>query len=54
MWLSPAVILTIGSIMTFVSLLYSPETRGVELSDIRGHGKSRAKTPAVEAQAKPA
>ena len=39
MWLSPAVILTIGAIMTFVSLLYSPETRGVELSDV-GRGKS--------------
>ena len=53
MWLSPAVILTIGSIMTFVSLLYSPETRGIELSDI-GHEKNPAQAPAVEAGMKPA
>jgi MFS family permease len=33
MWLSPAVILTIGSIMTFASLFFSPETRGIELAD---------------------
>lgn len=35
MWLSPAVVLTVGSIMTFVSLLYSPETKGIELSEVR-------------------
>jgi MHS family proline/betaine transporter-like MFS transporter len=35
MWLSPAVILTIGSIITFVSLLHSPETKGVELSEVK-------------------
>ncbi len=34
MWLSPAVILTIGSIMTFVSLLYSPETRHLRLDEV--------------------
>ncbi len=33
MWLSPAVILTVGSVMTFSSLLFSPETRGIELAD---------------------
>jgi MHS family proline/betaine transporter-like MFS transporter len=35
MWLSPAVVLTVGSIMTFVSLIYSPETKGIELSEVR-------------------
>jgi hypothetical protein len=33
LWLSPAVILTIGAIMTFVSLIFSPETKNRELSD---------------------
>jgi MFS family permease len=34
MWLSPAVILTIGAIMTFTSLLFSPETRNIQLSEV--------------------
>ncbi len=34
LWLSPAVILTIGSIMTFVSLWFSPETRHLELGEV--------------------
>jgi hypothetical protein len=34
MWLSPAVILTIGAVMTFVSLLYSPETKHLELNEV--------------------
>jgi MHS family proline/betaine transporter-like MFS transporter len=34
MWLSPAVILTVGSIMAFVSLLFSPETKDLELSEV--------------------
>ncbi len=34
MWLSPAVILTIGAVMTFVSLFFSPETKTVELSSV--------------------
>jgi len=34
MWLSPAVILTIGSVMTFISLLYSPETKHTALQDV--------------------
>lgn len=33
LWLSPSVILTIGTIMTFVSLMFSPETKDIELSD---------------------
>lgn len=34
MWLSPAVILTIGAAMTFASLLFSPETKTIELSSV--------------------
>jgi hypothetical protein len=45
MWLSPAVVLTIGSVMTFCALLYSPETRGIDLDDAGGMGRSRNGTP---------
>jgi hypothetical protein len=34
MWLSPAVILTIGSVMTFVSLIFSPETKDLQLEEV--------------------
>jgi MFS family permease len=34
MWLSPAVVLTVGSAMTFVSLLFSPETRHLQLDEV--------------------
>jgi hypothetical protein len=34
MWLSPAVILTIGAAMTFISLLYSPETKNLQLDEV--------------------
>lgn len=34
MWLSPAVILTIGALMTFGAMFYSPETKDLELSDV--------------------
>jgi MFS family permease len=34
MWLSPAVILTVGAVMTFVSLLYSPETKHLQLDEV--------------------
>jgi MHS family proline/betaine transporter-like MFS transporter len=34
MWLSPAVILTVGAAMTFASLLYSPETKDLELNQV--------------------
>ena len=45
MWLSPAVILTIGAVMTFVSLLYSPETKHLELNEVgaREPASDRAK-----------
>jgi len=38
MWLSPAVILTIGAVITFISLLFSPETKHLELSEV-GEGE---------------
>lgn len=44
MWLSPAVILTIGSAMTFVSLLFSPETKQLQLTDV---GEQEAPTEAT-------
>jgi MFS transporter, MHS family, proline/betaine transporter len=34
LWLSPAVILTVGAAMTFISLFYSPETNDLELSQV--------------------
>ena len=34
LWLSPAVILTIGAVMTFGSLLFTQETKDVELSAV--------------------
>jgi MFS family permease len=37
MWLSPAVVLTVGAVMTFISLLYSPETKDLELCDVVEH-----------------
>ena len=37
MWLSPAAILTVGAMMTFISLLYSPETKDLELSEVVEH-----------------
>ncbi len=38
MWLSPSVVLTAGALMTFVSLLFSPETKDLELSEVGGDG----------------
>ena len=34
LWLSPAVILTVGAFMTFVSLFFSPETKDLELDKV--------------------
>ena len=42
LWLSPAVVLTVGSIMTFVSLLYSPETKHLELDQVGEIEKAKA------------
>ena len=45
MWLSPSVILTIGAVMTFVSLWYSPETKHLQLQEVgeRERVSNRAK-----------
>ncbi len=34
LWLSPAVVLTVGAAITFLSLLYGPETKDLELSHV--------------------
>jgi MFS family permease len=34
MWLSPAVVLTVGAAMTFISLLFSPETKDLQLDEV--------------------
>jgi len=51
-WLSPAVILTIGAIMTFASLLYSPETKHLQLDEVgeKERASDRAKAAAREAE----
>ena len=50
MWLSPAVVLTVGSIMTFVSLLYSPETKDLHLDEVGGKESARELPTAVPAE----
>ena len=47
LWLSPAVILSIGAIMTWVSLLFSPETKDLELDEV---GEKEATAYASEAE----
>ncbi len=47
MWLSPAVILTIGALMTFASMWASPETKHLKLSDVG------AAEPAIDKSALP-
>jgi MFS family permease len=49
MWLSPSVILTIGAVMTFVSLLYSPETKDLQLDEVGE--RERAHDAAMKAAA---
>ena len=55
LWLSPAVILTIGSVMTFLSLLFSPETKHLELAEVGEMEKTSAvadRQPVLGAPAK--
>jgi MFS family permease len=49
MWLSPSVVLTVGAMMTFVSLLYSPETKDLHLDEVGE--RERAHEAAKEAGA---
>lgn len=50
MWLSPAVILTIGALMTFVSLLYSPETKHLQLDEVGERERASLKEQDRKAQ----
>ncbi len=54
-WLSPAVVLTIGAIMTFCSLLYSPETKHLHLDEVgeKERASDRAKETARQNEAVP-
>jgi hypothetical protein len=45
LWLSPAVILTIGAVMTFISLAYSPETKQLHLDEVGGGERTTRMTP---------
>jgi len=47
MWLSPSVVLTVGAVMTFVSLLYSPETKQLQLDEV---GEEHSVLPLVQRQ----
>jgi len=40
MWLSPGIIVIIGAIMTFSSLIFSPETKDLVLSEIGENEKN--------------
>jgi MFS family permease len=53
-WLSPAVILTIGAIMTFVSLLFSPETKQLQLDEVGERERSSDLAKQLKEQAEPA
>jgi MFS family permease len=44
LWLSPAVILTIGAVMTFCSLIASPETKDLDLSDVEASTAAQRET----------
>ncbi len=53
LWFSASISLTIGAAMTFVSLLFSPETKHLELSEVGEEpvltGKEKLAIPAVKA-----
>ena len=49
LWLSPAIILTIGSVMTFVTLFYSPETKDLQLDQV-GELASRPQIAEVKSE----
>ncbi len=50
MWLSPAIILVIGAFMAFFAMLYSPETKHLELSEVQDALARRA--PVVTSKAR--
>jgi MHS family proline/betaine transporter-like MFS transporter len=50
LWLSAAVILVIGSILTFISALFSPEMKGLELDDVKDEDALAAFVPVPAAK----
>jgi len=46
LWLSPSVILTVGAVMTFASLLFSPETKDLELSEVEAVTREKERAAA--------
>jgi MHS family proline/betaine transporter-like MFS transporter len=49
LWLSPSVVLTVGAIMTFVSLYFSPETKDLQLDEV---GEKERSFEAANAESK--
>ena len=47
MWLSPAVILTIGALMTIGSLFFSPETKHLELHEVGNEHQRKERAPEI-------
>jgi len=49
LWLSPSVVLTVGAIMTFISLYFSPETKDLQLDEVgekeRASDRARKRLP---------
>jgi hypothetical protein len=43
LWLSASAVLTIGAIITFISLLFSPETKDFDLRRLDVSGKKKEK-----------
>jgi hypothetical protein len=43
LWLSASAVLTIGAIITFISLLFSPETKDFDLRRLDVSGKRKGK-----------
>jgi len=46
LWLSPSVVLTVGAVMTFFSLMFSPETKDLELSQVSAVVRTKEKAAA--------
>ena len=49
LWLSASVALTIGAVMTFVSLVFSPETKNLELCEVGAKADKKLSEVAAEA-----
>jgi hypothetical protein len=53
LWLSPAVILTVGAVMTFVSLLFSPETKQLHLDEVGARERASDAAKALQHEEEP-